>query len=314
MNSNHYKYDVAFSFTQKDEVLAKQLYSLLQGRLNCFLYSEAQKDLAGRDGEMVFQTVFEKEARIVVIIHREEYGKTKWTRVEETAIKNRGFEEGYDFVILIPTSKPPTPPKWLPKNRLWIGLERWGIESAASVIEARVQEFGGTVKEQSAADIAAKTEENILKGKERKTKINLGNAKKELSCLQVNLERQINELSEKIQDWKIQVKPNNKEGWNISYYGVSLIINWYQQYSNILDDSSLSIRLINGYVDENDNIVDPFSEMTLIENDRYYFYINEFEETGWKNNSTFYTSKKLIDFWVENFVKSIVQKRKKDNQ
>jgi hypothetical protein len=61
-------------------------------------------------------------------------------------------------VILIPNEKQITPPKWLPKNRLWIGLDRWGIESAAGVIEARVQEFGGKIKNETIADIAARTE------------------------------------------------------------------------------------------------------------------------------------------------------------
>lgn len=54
-----------------------------------------------------------------------------------------GYEEGYDFVLFAPLAKPPAVPKWLSKNRIWIGLERWGIEDVASIIEARIQEAGG---------------------------------------------------------------------------------------------------------------------------------------------------------------------------
>ena len=152
MLPEEFKYDVAFSFTEQDEQLAYTLYSLLKDRLSCFIYSEEQKKLAGGDGENLFNSVYSKESRVVVILFRQEYGKTKWTRIEETAIRNRGYEEGYDFVILIPTEKQVAPPKWLPKIRLWVGLERWGIESAAVVIEARVQEFGGTVKVETIAE------------------------------------------------------------------------------------------------------------------------------------------------------------------
>ena len=36
---------------------------------------------------------------------------------------------------LAPIDKSAKVPDWLPKNRIWIGLERWGIEGAAGVIE-----------------------------------------------------------------------------------------------------------------------------------------------------------------------------------
>ena len=149
MTKEIYEYDVAFSFTQNDEQLVYSIYKLLKDRIKCFIYSEEQKKLAGNNGEEIFNKVFLKEARIVVVFKSLEWGNTKWTRIEQTAIKNRGFDNGYDFVLLIPTEKNITPPDWFPKNRIWIGLERWGIESAASVIETRVQDFGGQIKELS---------------------------------------------------------------------------------------------------------------------------------------------------------------------
>jgi hypothetical protein len=87
--------------------------------------------------------VFGQEARMVVVLYRGNWGQTPWTRIEETAIRNRAYNEGYDFVKFIPVDEPGSVPKWLPQNRLWIGLKRWGIAGAASVIEARVEEFRG---------------------------------------------------------------------------------------------------------------------------------------------------------------------------
>src|SRR5947199_9534189 len=91
----------AFSFHSKDEKLAQQLSDLLSDRFTTFIYSEHQKALAGRDGEKAFNEVFGSKARLVVILHREEWGQTPFTRIEETSIRNRAFTEGYDFTVFI---------------------------------------------------------------------------------------------------------------------------------------------------------------------------------------------------------------------
>src|ERR1039458_4546278 len=93
-----YEYDVAFSFLAQDELLATNLNDLLQDRLNTFLYSKRQGELAGTDGEQTFNSVFGEKARVVVVLYRAGWGETPWTRIEETAIRNRAFEHGYDFV------------------------------------------------------------------------------------------------------------------------------------------------------------------------------------------------------------------------
>jgi hypothetical protein len=156
MTDEAFLYDVAFSFLSEDEALAIELNGLLKDRLATFLYSdrERQATLAGRDGEDAFSRVFGKEARTVVVLYRAGWGERGFTSVEATAIRNRAMEHGYDFTMFIPLDKPPIVPKWLPRNRIWIGLERWGIEHAATVIESRVQEAGGNPRELTVADIA----------------------------------------------------------------------------------------------------------------------------------------------------------------
>lgn len=153
---NDFKYDVAFSFVAGDEGLAAQLNDLLQDRLKTFLYSERQAQIAGTDGEQSFNEVFARQARCVVILHRETWGNTNWTRIEETAIRNRAHDEGYDFALFVPLGDAPAVPRWVPKNRLWIGLERWGITAAAAVIEARAQELGAAPQAETLEDRAAR--------------------------------------------------------------------------------------------------------------------------------------------------------------
>ena len=159
MTSDHaFQYDVAFSFLRQDEALAIELNERLKDRLTTFIYTdrERQETLARRNDEEAFSLAFGKHARTVVVLYRAGWGERGATSVEATAIRNRAFEFGYDFTTFIPLDNPSTVPQWLPRNRIWVGLARWGVEHAATVIESRVQEAGGTPKELTAADIAAR--------------------------------------------------------------------------------------------------------------------------------------------------------------
>ena len=156
MNNEKYKYDIAFSFLAEDEQLAVVLNDLLSTTCSTFLYSKKQDEIAGTDGEKTFNKVFGEDARIVAVLFRDTWGETPWTRIEETAIRNRAFEEGYDFVVFIPLENNPKLPEWLPKPQIWIGIDRWGPKGAASVIEARVQQEGGEPKEESVQGQAAR--------------------------------------------------------------------------------------------------------------------------------------------------------------
>ena len=67
---------------------------------------------------------------------------------------------------------PPTVPPWLPRGRIWVGLSRWGVEHAATVIESRVQEAGGTPKELTAADMAVRAVREMREATERDAFLN----------------------------------------------------------------------------------------------------------------------------------------------
>jgi hypothetical protein len=151
-----FKYDIAFSFVKEDEGLATQLNDLVQDKCRTFLYSRAQEQLAGTDGERTFNAVFGEQARTVAVLLRPEWGQTSWTRIEETAIKNRAYNQGYDFATFIVTAPRTPAPEWLPKTRIWYDLERFGLPGAAAVLVSRVQERGGVAVEETLADKAAR--------------------------------------------------------------------------------------------------------------------------------------------------------------
>ena len=111
MKNDDYKYDVAFAFLKKDEHLANQINYLIKDKLNTFLYSKRLEDIANKKPEKTFIDVFGKQSKIVVVLFRNKWGTTPWTKIEEKAIRNRALEEGFNFVLFIPLDDPPTTPK-----------------------------------------------------------------------------------------------------------------------------------------------------------------------------------------------------------
>lgn len=242
MEPSEHQYDVALSFVAQDELLATQLADQFEGRLRIFLYSRRQEQLAGTDGEKTFNEVFAKQSRLVVVLYRDSWGQTPWTRIEETAIRNRAFEEGYEFVIFIPLDEKPSVPKWLPRTQLWVGLARWGIPGAASVIDARFQELGGEPKSETLEHRAARIERALNYEKRREQFLG--------SDAGV---RTANEGYEQIRDailesvWKLQAAaPSLKVSAKHQHRhlvllssGPALSVEWRLRYANTLTDSEL---------------------------------------------------------------------------
>ena len=170
MSPDDFLYDVAFSFLGQDEAIAVQLNDLLKDRLETFIYSDAKRQvtLAGRDGADAFSRVFGTEARTVAVLYREGWGERGFTEVEATAIRNKAHEFGWDFTTFIRLDKSQTLPPWFPRSRIWADLTRWGVEGAAAVIESRVREAGGTPKELTASEVAARTVQEIRETDERR--------------------------------------------------------------------------------------------------------------------------------------------------
>lgn len=245
---NEFEYDVAFSFTAQDEALATQLNDLVSDRLKTFIYSERQKELAGTDGQTTFSDVYGRKARIVVILYRQEWGQTRWTGVEMNAIRTRAFENGFDFTIFIPVEPRPTTPAWLPPTRLYVGLERWGVEGAAAVIEQRVIDAGGASRPESVAERAARLK--------RATDLKNAQYQFERSDHGTNkANAAYDELSDALRAGTEAIRPL---GVNLEYktsqhfrvlssYPVNLICTWYPHYTNSIEDIFLQATYYLGF-------------------------------------------------------------------
>jgi len=250
MSAEEFLYDLSISFIAKDEALATQLADQFEGRLRVFLYSRKQEQLAGTDGEKTFNDIFRKQSRLIVVLYRAGWGETPWTRIEETAIRNRAFDEGYGFVLFIPLDNEPTVPKWLPRTQLWIGLDRWGVSGAASVLDARFQELGGSPAQETIEHRAARLEKvtTFAKFRERYLSSDAGvrKAAEAFESLVTEIARHVPRLQTSAPSLNISIK----QAQNILVLlgtGPALRVDWRGRYCNTLSDSELEVSLWRGH-------------------------------------------------------------------
>ncbi|MHB8335786.1 MAG: hypothetical protein ACYDEE_00015 [Ignavibacteriaceae bacterium] len=288
----NYKYEVAFSFCKEDESFASHLNDLLNDRYSTFIYYEKQKELAGKDGEVEFKKVFRSESRVVVVLYKEKWGKTPWTRMEEDAIRERAYDNGYNFTLFIPIDNNLKMPEWLPRQRLWYGFERYGLNGAASVIESKIQENDGIIKEESAEEKAKRLQRKILFESQKRQFLFSPNgfetALKEKTSLFLTIEDIANKSTNK--EIGLLFIVHKSDNWcNCFNNDFSIQIKWNQVYRNSLSESSLKVELTKPTRNPDNPII--YSKHEFI------FDINEANTYGWlSKDKIFHSTESLANF------------------
>jgi len=308
-----YKYEVAFSFLENDEALAYQINDLIQDRLSTFIYTEQQKEIVGKDGVETYTKIFSEEARIVVVIYCEGWGKTFWTGIEENAIKLRSFEESPDFTIFI--SLDDTKPRWLSKTQIWYGFNRYGIKSVAAIIEKRIAEYGGQVREETIIDQAERHKREIKRLKDIEDYLlsnkALGECINEVKRLLQLAEKNINEITDHQLNFNFGHKKSPETYYICFGQDIGLGFMWKQAHINSLIHSYLQV-----WIADSDLFFDnPSSNARVIKEEYYIFYVNEANTKGWvrkKDNKEFKTTEQLIDYWQKDFLERVRKNRLKE--
>jgi hypothetical protein len=319
-----FEYEVAFSFLQQDESLAYEINDLIQDRFKTFIYSEHQKELAGTDGERTFNKVFCEKTRFVVVLYRDDWGKTNWTRIEETAIRNRGHEEGYDFTIFVQVDPNSKMPIWLPKTRIYFNLKRWGAKGLAPVIEAKIQELGGQNRAETLEDQAAKIKRAIQREKERNlyldSPVAYTDAQLEFIKLYQLLEEKTKALEGIDNSFNFGYEKLLQSKFIIHCDHYSANFSWYCAYNNSLTNSKLYVS-ITSYDRNNPQSFlkrqissDTIDDM-VIKKQNYNFDINiVLNEKGWSNKTNkdeFYTSEQIMVEWLRLFLNKVKESKLK---
>jgi hypothetical protein len=304
MNDN-FKYDIAFSFCQEDENIAYEINDYLKDAHKVFIYSKRQNELVGSDGEIEFKRTFSEYSRVVVVLYREKYGTTTWTRIEEEAIRNRAYDEGYDFTIFIPLEENNAIPKYLPKTRIWYDYMRFGPQNAANIISFLVTERGGQAIKETPKEKAERIKRKIHFNDKLQNYLKSPDASIDANQEVENL---FNICKEKANDifngLNFQITKDNLKFITIHHEKMLLTFRWSCYWSNSLENSKLEVT-INKYR----NSSDPFQSPTpyCIKKHQYDFEKNINWENIWrlksnKSKSSYYKSNILFDLHVSEFL------------
>jgi len=158
MGESETKYDVAISFLHRDETLALAIDARLREQFNVFVYSKRQEELVGTNGLESFREAFLTESRLAVVLYREGWGTTPFTRVEQQAITDRFLTDGWDFLLFVMLNDSDQPPKWLPKSEIRLSFQQYGLDQLLGAIKVRAQKLGSLVRSETTVDRAKRFE------------------------------------------------------------------------------------------------------------------------------------------------------------
>ena len=303
-----FKYEIAFSFLQKDEAIAYQINDLIQDRIESFIYSKRQEELGGTDGEKKFNDVFFKESRVVVLLYRNGWGSTPWTRIEETAIRNRAFELGWDFLLLVNLDKTSKLPAWIPKTYIWFDFERWKSDGLAPVIEQKVKETGGQIRPESIEDKANRFKRLRAAVREREKFFYSGNVIQESDDEVKKIILLMKESKTKLEDpesyFNSSASERREEMYEFGHDSYYLCFNWHNGFYEIKDRKlvvTVYEKLGHIGINEREN------RFKQIE----YKYDRDLNCNNiWKAGNKSYSSEELVKDWISTFLETLAQREK----
>lgn len=313
MNNKDYKYEVAFSFLKEDEAIAYDINDHIQDRLSTFIYSKKQEVLGGSDGEKKFNEVFNKECRVVVVLYRDGWGQTPWTRIEETAIKNRAYENSWEFLLLVNLDVKSNLPTWIPKTYIWLDYERFKTEGAIAVIEQKVKENNGTLRIETIEDRVERLKR--LRNAEKKRTDYLNSREAILAAKQ-----EVSSIIERLKGIKTSIEdPNtgfylgtfdrssNPPMYEFGFHNYYLCFNNSSAFDQGIEYGELRVTL---YEKEGHHGIN--YQEKIINQVRLKFDQDLIGNNGWseiETSKSFLTSEQLVDKWVKAFISGI-EKRK----
>jgi len=156
---SEFTYEVAVTFLSEHKAVALRIKDGLADRLSTFVYDREQPTVVGAntDGVEAFSNVFRHESRVCVVLHSDGWGKVGYTHIEETAIKERALESGWDFLVVVCLDDA-VPPKWIPTTKIWYGFKQYGLDGLIATIDNRATELGGRPKADSVLERAARAQ------------------------------------------------------------------------------------------------------------------------------------------------------------
>lgn len=248
MTEPTYDYDGAISYLARDEAIASQIRDALLP-LNFFIYPKAQEEVAGAEGVAAFRHIFRDRSRISMVLFRPEWGQTKWTRVEETAIRDHCLDAGWDHLIFVRLTRDGEKPKWVPDSYIYLDFTTFGLSDLVGLTKSRFLKLGIELRVPTAADrakaIAEQERFNLetlaLKGASPKP------FHETASTLFAALDASFAEI-ERATDWKIGRGPGPNSSYVARLDPVSFVLLPSDLYTNTCEQAHYIFRMFRGAI------------------------------------------------------------------
>jgi hypothetical protein len=307
------QYDVAISFLSQDETLAAAICDKLSEGLKVFFYPRNQEELAGTDGLESMRKPFFDDSRVVVVIYREKWGQTPWTRVEQTAIEDSFLKYGWERLFFIVLDKTDLLPAWVPQHRVRYNFADFGLDHAVGAIKARVHDQGGKHMPLTALKKAEifQADELFRQDKSRmNSEAGIKAVNERVAELFHHIERQCADINAAKGFLQIQCEVPLKEGNNTQDCGltngqVGLTVTWNQPHANELSRSALVIREYGFSLRfAKLTLLMPYDQPRPINEAKYVPDLSRTREYGWRPDATesFVSSAALAEQIVMQFV------------
>jgi hypothetical protein len=216
---------------------------MLSDRYKTFVYSKVQEKLVATDGQESFAEVFGKTARCVVVLYRDGWGTTPWTRTEQTVIQNRALQHNWEFLLFIKLDPVASMPGWLPRTYIWHDFERYGPAGAVGAISALIQREGGTAQtetlEQKAARIKRAMDYEERRRHFKRSYEGVNAAQASVSALWGAIEDRVKRISETL---SVSAK-RSRMPYEFCVLGTNLglMLYWRNDFANDITDGYLEV-------------------------------------------------------------------------
>jgi hypothetical protein len=261
------KYDVAISFLSKDSHTAAALNEKLSEGLAVFFFPRRQEELAGTEGLESMREPFYDNSRVNVVLYSDGWGKTPWTRVEETAIKDGCLAFGWQRLFFLVLDQSIALPVWLPDTHVRFNFAEYGLLQAVGATKARVQENGG----KSIRLTPAKRAEMLLAEEQYFEDKSRMNSQEGLNKIVAAVRRLFDEIERHCKELNTSQRASIRyeivfsersttQTCVITNDEVTVTVVWNQPYANILEGTGLVVR--------------EFKDRLILPSERNRFYVD----------------------------------------
>ena len=142
MAPDPFEYDLALSFAEEDNAIARQLADqLVQKNIKVFLDPYVSADSRGKDVLDHLVNLYARKSRYVVLLVSRHYPLKSWTEANRTSVRERALRDADEYVLpfLLDASKVPG----LAEAKGYQDLQLHSIEETVTWLSEKMRETEG---------------------------------------------------------------------------------------------------------------------------------------------------------------------------